>query len=113
MAYVKVEGIVGDHLGAKGFRLLERITTITGQTFEKPWTVWGTQPHIGAFVNVSGELRSDVARHWETKELLMSKSGQPYVANTINDATIEVLREPAPAEAAQWGSEPSEQVAPF
>jgi len=103
MAFVKVEGIVGDHLGAKGFILLERITnSVSGQSWDKKWTVWASQPHTGAFVEAVGELRADIARHWETKELILSSKGEPLVNVTINDATVKILRDVVPAEATQW-----------
>jgi hypothetical protein len=102
MAHTKVEGIVESHLGTKGFRLAERINTSTGQTFTKPWTIWATQPAIGAFVEVSGELRAEVAKHYETKEIMLTQAGLPYVALTISDALVTVLRDAVPAEATQW-----------
>jgi hypothetical protein len=111
MAFVKVEGRVDRLLGSKGFVLQERITTSTGQTWEKPWTIWGTQPTENALVEVTGELRTEVAKHYETKEILLSQAGQPYVATSIGDAIVKVLREGKPAEAAQW--EAPEQGAPF
>lgn len=116
MAFVKVEGIVGDHLGTKGFRLLERITTSTGQSWDKKWTIWGTQPSTGAMVEVTGTLRADIARHWETKELILSSKGEPLVDVTVTDAIVKVLRDAVPAEAAQWSSipdAPQDGPAPF
>ena len=113
MAFVKVEGIVGDHLGDKGFTLLERITTITGQSFDKKWTVWASQPNRGAMVEVTGTLRADIARHWETKELILSAKGEPLVNVAINDATVKVLRDVVPAESAQWETPASNEPAPF
>jgi len=113
MAYVKVEGIVEAHLGTKGFRLAERINTSTGQTFTKPWTIWATQPAIGALVEASGELRSEIAKHWETKEILLTTAGAPYVAQSISDATVNVLRDAVPAEAAQWEQPATDGPVPF
>ncbi len=111
MAIVKVEGRVSKLLGSKGFVLAERIVTSTEQSWETNWTVWGDQPAENAIVEVVGELRVEVAKHYETKEILLSNAGQPYVGRTVGDATIKVLKEGKPAEAIQW--EAPEQGAPF
>jgi hypothetical protein len=114
MAFVKVEGIVEAHLGTKGFRLAERINTSTGQTFTKPWTIWATQPAIGALVEATGELRSEIAKHWDSKEILLTTAGLPYVSQSISDAAVTLIRDAVPTEAAQWGTTPpAEEPAPF
>ena len=111
MATVKVEGRVSKLLGTKGFVLAERIVTSTEQSWETNWTVWGDQPAENRIVEVIGELRVEVAKHYETKEILLSNAGQPYVGRTVGEATIKVLKEGKPVEATQW--EAPEQGAPF
>jgi hypothetical protein len=111
MALVKVEGRVSKLLGTKGFVLAERIVTSTDQSWETNWTIWGDQPAENSIVEVTGELRVEVAKHYETKEILLSNAGQPYVGRTVGDATIKVLKEGKPVEATQW--EAPEQGAPF
>lgn len=104
MALVKVEGRVSKLLGTKGFVLQERIITSTDQSWETPWTIWGNQPTENAIVEVTGELRAEVARHYETKEILMSLNNAPYVARSIGDATVKVIQEGKPVETTQWES---------
>jgi len=104
MAIVKVEGRVSQLLGKKGFVLQERIVTSTDQSWETPWTIWGDQPAENSIVEVIGELRVEVAKHYETKEILLSNAGQPYVGRTVANATIKVLKEGKPIEATQWES---------
>jgi len=112
MAIVKVEGRVDRMLGQKGFILQEKINTITGQTFERPWTIWGEQHTENSILEIVGELKTEVAKHWETKEILIAEiTGQPYVASTVNATSIKVIKEGAPAETAQW--EAPEQGVPF
>jgi hypothetical protein len=102
MALVKVEGRVSKLLGTKGFVLAERIVTSTDQSWETPWTIWGDQPAENSIVEVTGELRVEVARHYETKEILMSLNNAPYVARAIGDAAIKIIKEGKPVEATQW-----------
>jgi hypothetical protein len=102
MALVKVEGRVSMLLGKKGFVLAERIVTNTDQSWETPWTIWGDQPTENAIVEVTGELRVEVAKHYETKEILLSLNGAPYVSRTIGDANVKVIKEGKPVEATQW-----------
>jgi len=111
MALVKVEGRVSKLLGTKGFVLSERIVTSTDQSWETPWTIWGDQPAENAIVEVTGELRVEIAKHYETKEILLTQTGSPYVARTVGDATIKVIKEGKPVEATQW--EAPSQGAPF
>jgi hypothetical protein len=111
MALVKVEGRVSKLLGSKGFVLAERIVTSTDQSWETNWTIWGDQPAENAIVEVTGELRVEIAKHYETKEILLSQNGSPYVARTVGDATIKVIKEGKPMEATQW--EAPIQGAPF
>jgi hypothetical protein len=113
MAIVKVEGRVSRLLGAKGFTLQERINNeTTGQSFERPWTIWGEQPTENSIVEVVGQLKTEVARNYETKEIMIAQiTGQPYVSSTVNATSIKVLKEGKPVEATQW--EAPEQGAPF
>jgi hypothetical protein len=104
MATVKVEGRVSKLLGTKGFVLAERIVTSTDQSWETTWTIWGDQPAENAIVEVIGELRVEVAKHYETKEILLSQAGAPYVSRTVGDAIIKVIKEGKPVEATQWES---------
>jgi hypothetical protein len=84
MATVKIEGIVGDPLGTKGFTLVENVKLWDGRQFDTYWKVWTDKtPAQGSFVEVTGEL---------TALLDTYDPNKPKVAKSVNDATVKVLR---------------------
>lgn len=94
MAFIKVEGLVGDPLGQSGFTLVETIKTFDGRIFDVYWKVWTkTVPTQGSFVEVSGEFSSKIDLYNPEK---------PKVDRSINEPKVNVLRAAAPA-----GQEPS------
>jgi hypothetical protein len=85
MAFIKVEGLVGDPLGQSGFTLVENVKTYDGRQFDVYWKVWTkTIPTQGAFVEVTGEFSS---------KLDLYNPEKPKVDRSINDPKVTVLRD--------------------
>lgn len=87
MAFIKIEGIVGDPLGSSGFTLVENVKLFDGRQFDTYWKVWTKQvPAQGSFVEVTGELSVKLDTYNPEK---------PKVDKSVNDVKVNVLREAA------------------
>lgn len=68
MARVTVENAeVVRHLGQKGYVIQTQYITRQNETRKESWTVWGSQPEIGAVINVTGNITVKLDE-WESDE---------------------------------------------